>query len=226
MTEEDNTIAKLRKDGETFEILVDCREAIKVKEGKGSIEDALLVHEIFKDAKKGEKHGELSKYFGTENVYEIAEKIIKEGEILLTQSYRNELTEQKKKQVIAEIARRAIDPKTKMPIPPKRIELGIEQLGIKIDYQKSVKDQAKEIIERLRSIMPITIQELVLRIIVRPQYIGKAYGIIKRHGELLGQNYLNDGSTEFAVKVLGGAKNELISELNSLTHGNIIIKED
>jgi len=223
---EESTVARLRREGEIFEILVDCKEAMKVREGSGNIEEALMVREVFKDARKGEKHGELIKYFGTDDVASIASKIISEGEIQLTQSYRNELIEQKKKQVINEIVSKAIDPKTKTPIPPKRIELSMEQAGVKIDYLRSVEDQVKEVIEKLKAIIPISIEELMIKITVSPQYTGKIYGILKKYSQVLSQNYLSNGSSEITVKVAGGLKNKLVSEIKSVTHGNIIIKEE
>ena len=64
-------IAKLKKAGETFEILVDPYLARNLKEGKEvDFEKLLAAEEIFKDSKKGDRASteELKKAFGTEDI--------------------------------------------------------------------------------------------------------------------------------------------------------------
>ena len=46
-------IAKIKKKGETFEVLVDCDKALDFKEGKATLDEALATEEVFKDSKKG-----------------------------------------------------------------------------------------------------------------------------------------------------------------------------
>ncbi len=70
-------IARLRKGGEEFEVLVDPYLARDLKEGKEvNFEELLAAEEIFKDAKKGERASadELRKAFGTDDIFEIAKR--------------------------------------------------------------------------------------------------------------------------------------------------------
>jgi len=221
----ESSIARLKKDNEIFEILVDCKEAIALRKGEGSVEKALMVDEIFKDARTGDKHGELTKYFGTDDVYKIADEIIKKGDVQLTASYRNELLEQKTKQIINELVKRATDPTTNLPIPPMRLELGLKKAGVKIDYDKSVNDQLDEIIKKLSEYMPIKMSEASVRIVLKPQQIAKCYGVIKRQSTIVKQDYLPDGSTIILITMPAGLKQGLINELNSLTQGAVMIEE-
>ena len=53
-------IARLKKEGEIFEILVDCDKALDFKSGKKiALDDVLATFDIFKDVKKGLKEGTL-----------------------------------------------------------------------------------------------------------------------------------------------------------------------
>src|SRR3989338_7316502 len=95
-------VARLKKDGEAFEILVDCDKAIEFKKGKGSIQDAVVAEYIYKDSKKGSKASEheIEKFFETTNFYDVAEIILRHGEIQLTAEYRSKLREEKRKKIV------------------------------------------------------------------------------------------------------------------------------
>src|SRR4030042_5902954 len=117
-------IARLKKDGESFEILVDCDKAISFKKGKGDIRDVVAAEYIYKDSKKGEKASEheMEKFFESKNFFRVAEIILKQGEIQLTSEYRNKLREENKRKIIELIHMNAVDSKTGLPHPTVRIE--------------------------------------------------------------------------------------------------------
>ena len=49
-------IARIKKEGKTFEVMVDCDKAIEFREGKiESLEDVLATKEIFSDVKQSER---------------------------------------------------------------------------------------------------------------------------------------------------------------------------
>jgi len=220
----DHSIARLKKNGKNYEILVDCETALKVRSGEAQVQEALLAHKIFKDARKGETQGELEGSFGTNDVLVIAEEIIKNGDIQLTEEYRNKVIEEKRNQVLEAIASKAADPQTHYPIPRQRIELGIEKAGYKINFEKSVKEQVKELIDVLVNVMPITFKDIMVTITSPPEFAGQTYGAVK-NVEVIEQNYLPDGSLVMKVKVPAGQKNELSDKLRSIGHGKIQIKE-
>ena len=107
--------------GEKFEILVDPDLAADFRnpdnEKEIEIEDILAVEEIFKDSKKGDKASEeaMEKVFGTTDVLEVASQILKKGHVQLTAEQRRQMQEDKRKQVIAKIAREGINPQNGLP---------------------------------------------------------------------------------------------------------------
>src|SRR3989344_7494337 len=95
------TTARIKKIGKHFEIMVDMEAALKFKKS-GGVVDFMEIDTIYSDSKRGFKASsqDLKNAFGTEDVYEIASKIVKEGEILTTQEHRSSEQEAKFKQIV------------------------------------------------------------------------------------------------------------------------------
>ena len=132
-------LVRLKKGGENFEVLVDCEKAIEFKSGKiEDIREVLAAERIYKDAKKGDKasENEMEKIFGSSDVKEIAREIIKKGEMHVTAEHKAKLRESKKKRLIELIHRNAVDSKTGLPHPVKRIEAAMEEARVHIDEDR------------------------------------------------------------------------------------------
>ncbi len=220
-------IARFEYKGHRFEILVNPDLALKVKEGKQVNIDELLVGDIvYKDARKGLKASpeSLKSVFGTDDIKKVAVEIIKRGEIHLTAEQRRKLLELKKRQVINLIAKNVIDPKTKLPIPPKRIELAMEQARVSIDPFKPPEAQFEEIISKISRIIPIKVAKAYIAVKIPPQYSGKAYKILPSLGTIKRTNWLSDGSLLVELEIPAGMQDEVIDRLNKVTHGSTQVK--
>ena len=126
---EDAVVARLSSHSTTFEILVDPELAMAVKSGQSDdIRGVLALDKVFKDAKKGDKAADemVQKVFGTTDVLKVSEEILRKGEIQVTTEQRRQMREQRLRQVIALISKRAINPQTGTPHPPTRIESAME----------------------------------------------------------------------------------------------------
>jgi len=224
---EKHVIARYTIKGHTFEILVNPELALKVKEGKEVNVDELLVGDfVYKDVRRGLKASPelLRSVFGTDDIRKIALEIVKRGEIHLTAEQRRKLIEEKKKLIVALIAKNAIDPKTKLPIPPTRIEIAMEQARIAIDPFKPVEEQFEEVVSRIARVIPIKIAKAYVSVKIPPEYAGKAYRSLAKFGEVKKQNWLSDGSLELELEIPAGMQNEFIDEVNKLTHGTGSVK--
>ncbi|MBI5393334.1 ribosome assembly factor SBDS [Candidatus Woesearchaeota archaeon] len=166
-------IARLKKAGKTFEVLVDCEKAFALKADfkqnklqgnnnkKIDLNDLLAYEKVFTDSKKGVIAGEhvLRDVFKTDDICEITKQIIQHGELQLTSKLRDQLREKKQKQIVELIHQMTIDPKTQLPHPTQRILLAMEEGKIKIDELKDEQLQLDEIIKRLQIILPIKRKE-------------------------------------------------------------------
>lgn len=220
-------VARLNYKGENFEILVNEKLALEFKRGKDiHMSEILEVPTIFRDSQKGEKAQEskFKEIFGTQDVYEISKKIIKKGRVQISKEYRKKLMEEKRKAIIDIIAKNAIDPKTNLPHPPKRIELALEQAKPQIDPFAPAEEQVNEIIKTLISILPISFEKRKVEIRFPPRLSGQGYGIMKSFGKILKDKWNNDGSRTCMVDIPAGLQEELIDKINKLTKGEIEIK--
>ncbi len=218
-------VAKLNIGGNNFEILVDCENALKFRKGeKVELEDVLATYDIFKDIKKGEHASNLKKFFNTEDKKEIIKKIIKEGEIQLTSEYKNKLREEKRKKIIELIHRNTINPENNLPHPITRVEIAMNDAKVRIDEFKSAEEQVKDVITKLRPIIPIRYEIREIAVRVPSQYASKSFPILKKYGKLLKEEWGNDGSLITVLEIPGGLQMELIDSLNGLTRGNADVK--
>lgn len=220
-------IARLKKGEEHFEVLVDPYAAADLIDGKDiDITQNLAIDAIFKDSKKGTHASEesLLKNFGTSNVIEISKKIILKGDIQLTTEQRHKMQKNKRNRIVETIVKNAMDPKTKSPHPRQRIELAMEQAGVHIDPFKPVSDQVKTIIELLRPIIPISMENVRISVKIPAEYTGKAYGVVRGFGVLEREDWQSDGSWIGIVKLPAGMQTDFYDKLNDLTKGNISTK--
>ncbi len=222
----EHSIARLKRDGKTFEVLVDCEIALKVRSGEASVSDALLVPRIFKDAHKGDVSGDLLSVFGTEDPLIIAKEIITKGDVQLTEEYRHKIINEKRNKILELVSSKAADPKTGYPVPRQRIELGMNKAGFKVRFERSVNEQVKELMDSLKKVMPITFKDIIVTISSPVQFTGQVFSVVKSFGEVIEQNYLPDGSLIIKIKLPAGKRNELSDKLKGLSHGLIKIKED
>ena len=220
-------IARLKKGEEHFEILVDPYAAADIIEGKDvDILHILAIDAIFKDSKKGTHASEESirKNFNTTNIEEIARQIILKGDIQLTTEQRHKMQRNKRNRIIDTIVRNAMDPKTKAPHPRQRIELAMEEAGIHVDPFKPVSEQVKTIVEALRPIIPISMENVKISVKIPSQYIGKAYGVARSYGTLEREDWQSDGSWVGIVRIPAGMQTDFYDKLNEVTKGNVSTK--
>ena len=162
---DDAIIARLESFGEKFEILVDPDLAADFRnpdnEKEIAIEDILAVEEIFKDSKKGDKASDeaMEKVFETTDVLEVATQILQKGQVQLTAEQRRQMQEDKRRQVIAKIAREGINPQNGLPHPAVRIENAMNEAKVKIDAFKSVDEQVQIALKAIKVLIPIKFEK-------------------------------------------------------------------
>jgi ribosome maturation protein SDO1 len=228
MVEARTSTVRLTINGDKFEILVKPDPALEYKTGKRTDFSSLLVSdEIYSDANKGSRASseKLTKHFKTKDTGEIAKQILTRGELALTTDQRRRMVEEKKKQIVQFISRNFVDPKTHLPHPPIRIESAINEVRIIIDPFKRAEDQAKQVIEALRKILPLRSEVAVLTITIPPQFASQSYSVLKGTGNFKNEQWLSDGSLKAIVEVNAGAKGTLLDRIGSVTKGSAQITE-
>jgi ribosome maturation protein SDO1 len=227
ITLEDAVIARLEYYGEHFEILVDPDMAADFKRGEAiEVQEILAVEEVFKDANKGDKASEeaMMKAFNTTDILDAVAIIIRKGHVQLTAQQRKEMTEEKRKKIVATITREAINPQTKLPHPARRIEIAMEEAKIHIDPFKSVDEQVNTVLKAIRIKIPIRFERVQVAIKIPGDFSGKVYNVIPEFGKTRKEEWQQDGSWVAIVEIPGGVQDNFYRKLNELTHGQVETK--
>ena len=220
-----DTIARLRHENKIFETMVDLDNAMKLKKGEeANINDVIRDNIVWTDLKKGLKAGEsdLKKAFGTTDFNSVVEKIVRKGNMEITQEYRDEAVETKKKQIVDFLVRNAVDSRTDRPFTPDMIESAISQAGVKIDNQP-VERQIKNVIDSLKKNIPIKIETKKINVKIPAEHTGKIYGVIQEYKEK--ENWLSNGDLEVVLNIPVGLQSEFYDKLNGVTHGSAVTSE-
>jgi len=218
-------IARLKTCGENFEILVDPDLALEYKGGKIKDVRKILASEfVFKDAKKADKASikNMKKIFRTDDLNIIADQIIKKGEIELTTEQKRRMLEEKKRRIIDIIATNSINPQTKAPNPPARIEAAMEQAKVKVVLEKSAEEQVDKVVKAIREFLPIKFEKIKIAAKIPIQYSAHIFNTL-RGIEILKQEYTAD-SVIILIEIPAGIQDDVLGKLNALTKGGVQTK--
>ncbi|MBI5072377.1 ribosome assembly factor SBDS [Candidatus Woesearchaeota archaeon] len=219
-------VARIDKGGKHFEILVDAEMAYDLKSGKVvSIGKMLATTEVYSDARKGMRvsSAELEKQFGTSETEKVADQIVKHGDLQLTTDFRRKKAEEKRKQIIAVIARTAVDPRTKLPHPPERISNAMDQARISVDPFKPAEQQVDDVIKAIKPIIPISFEEIELTVEIPVQHGSHVLHAIKEFGS--SQNQWLTDRLIVKIKIPAALKEAFYRRINGLTNGEAKIIE-
>ena len=214
---DDAVIARLEKGGSRYEILVDPKLVDDWKSNKKSVEisELLAIEEVWSDARAAERptSDALQRTFGTTDISVCASTILERGNIQLTTSQRKNLVDEKKLQIISEIASTATDPKTRLPHPRTRIENALNEIRFSVDPFKSIESQVGDAVKLLRPVIPLQFITVSLAFMVQ----GKDYGAVSQllRDSIQKEEWMSNGNWACVVSVPGGMKNDIIDKVAS-----------
>jgi ribosome maturation protein SDO1 len=220
-------LAKIKKNGRKFEIVVDPDNAVAYKEGKlEDIHEVLIAERIFEDVQKGvfSPKVDLDTAFPKMDTMEIAKLILLKGELQLSAKYRDAKQEEKKRIIIESIHRNSINPSNNLPHPVTRIINAMEEAKVKIDDSKSAHDQIQEIVKKLQVVLPIKFEHKHVQVHISEKYSKKYYKTLHHYGKVINEKWLDDGCYLCNIEVPAGLYMDFIDDINKKTHGGAEIK--
>ncbi len=216
-------LARIDAGGGHFEVVVDAEKAIAFRSGQADIRDVLVYDKIFADAKKGLLASEhmMKNVFKTGDTLEVASQIISKGKVQVNSEYRERKREEKKRALVEIIHRTAIDPKTGFPHPQNRIEAALQEAKVRIDEDKSAEGQVQEVVKKLMQVLPLKFEVRKVEFHIPSKFAVRAYPLLKGYGQLVKDEWQGDGSLLAVVEVPAGLQQDLYSDINKLTHGDV-----
>jgi len=221
------SIVRFAVEGEKFEILVKPDHALEFKLGKKKdVSTILISEEVYSDSNKGTRASteKLMKAFKTTDQTAIATIILQKGDLNLTTDQRRKMVSEKRKQIVEFIAKNFVDPRSHLPHPPLRIEQAMDDARVSIDPFKYVDEQIKEIVEQLRSIIPLKSENMLLEILVPAQFAAQSYSVLKSVGSLKKEEWQANGSLKVILDIPAAARANVIDRLGSITKGSASVE--
>lgn len=219
---ENSITAHIDINGERYEIMVDPDLAQMYRTGqKKELNNVLTVEEVFKNFRNGERHtaSALQKAFGTTDIFAIADRIIKKGDLQLTTEQKRKMLVEKRKQIIAFLARECIDPRTGGPHTMLRLEQALDESRAHVDAFKDVAEQIDGIVKEMRPLIPMKFERVKIAAKISPSFAQRIYGMLKGYG-IQKEEWARDGSLIVVVEMPAGAQGEFYDRLNKATAGS------
>ena len=217
------TTVRIVIEGDKYEIMVHPDSALSYKSGK-QVEPSQVIgiDEVFSDANRGLRApgDKLKKHFGTDDHAKAAVEVLKRGELQLTQEQRHRMTDEKRRQIVSMISKTYVDPKTGLPHPPIRIEQAMQDARVTFDPFKDSNEQMKTILEELRKVLPMKSEKVRLMVKAPAQYAGQTIGVLKAFGEILKEEWGQDGGLSVVMEIPAASQPSLFERLGSVTKGS------
>jgi ribosome maturation protein SDO1 len=223
---EDAVIARVTRNNNHFEILVDPEKALRFRKGEDiSVDNILAVRGVFRDARKGDRAPEkdLEDNFGTTDPDKIAARIIRDGDIQLTTEQRRRLVEEKRRRIADIISKQGVNPQTRLPHPVQRILNAMGEARVGIDPFRPAEEQVKGVVSGLQEILPISIERVEVALRVPIQFAGKVSSVVRNLAPVKKEEWKSDAWVA-VIEIPAGMQAGIYSKLNELTSGQVEVK--
>ena len=160
---------------------------------------------------------DLLEAFGTEDAYQIAQKIIVSGVVQKTKEFRDSEREAKIRQVKNLIIKNAVDQHGR-PYTEDRLKRAMDEAHVVIE-SRPAESQVSSIVEKLKTVIPIKLETKRIRLTIPAQYTGTVYGMLKDYKEK--EEWLANGSLQVIMNIPAGMQIDFYEKLNNITHGAV-----
>ncbi|MBI31281.1 MAG: ribosome assembly factor SBDS [Euryarchaeota archaeon] len=219
---DDAVLARYEHGGKRFEILIDPQLVDSYRNDPDSVEldTFLATDEVWLDARGGERptSDQLLSAFGSANIDECVSKIMDKGTIQLTTVQRKERVVSMKAAIIHKIASTAIDPRSKMPHPPSRIETALEESRYSVDPFLSIDRQVTDAIKLMRPLIPLKFATARLAFRIPGVEYGSVQTLLREL--VIKEEWLANGDWACVVEVPAGSKIDLMGDIAKRSKGS------
>lgn len=160
-------VVRLKKCGKRFEIACYKNKVVNWRnKTEKDIDEVLQTQTVFSNVSKGQvaKKNELTEAFGTENMLEVCKMILEKGDLQVSDKERAAASDSAFKEISQLIASMVVNPETKRPIPPSAIDKALHEVHFALRPGRSTKQQALEVLPKLRETMKIERAKMRIRV--------------------------------------------------------------
>jgi len=221
---DDAVLARYEYGGKRYEILIDPTlvDAYRNDAQSVDLDDLLATDEVWHDARAGDRptSDDLHSAFGTADLADCVSKIMNKGSIQLTTAQRKKRIIAIRTAIIHRISSTAIDPRSKMPHPPSRIETALEESRYSIDPFLSIDRQVNDAIKLMRPIIPLKFATARLAFRIPGVEYSAVQSILREL--IIKDEWLSNGDWACVVDVPAGSKIDLMGEIAKRSKGSAV----
>lgn len=161
-------VVRMKRGGKRFEIACYKNKVVSWRnKTETDIDEVLQAVNVFTNVSKGTsaKKEDLIKAFGHDDVKKICIEIIEKGELQISEKERQTQLESSFKEVATIVSEKCLNSETKKPFPVSIVEKSMKQIHFSVNAKKNTKQQALEVIKKLREVIPIERCMMKLRVL-------------------------------------------------------------
>jgi ribosome maturation protein SDO1 len=160
-------VVRQKKAGKRFEIACYPNKVTPWRNKiEKDIDEVLQSHTVFANVSKGQvaKADDLKKAFSTDNHTEICLLILAKGELQVSEKERQAQFESMFRDIATVVADKCVNPESNRPYTVTLIEQAMKDVHISVKPTKSTKQQALEVIKKLKESETIQIERAQMRL--------------------------------------------------------------
>lgn len=207
-------VVRMKRGGKRFEIACYKNKVVSWRnKTETDLDEVLQTVNVFTNVSKGAvaKKEDLTKCFGHGDIQKICIEILDKGELQISEKERQTKLESVAKDVATIVSEKCINSETKRPFPVSIIEKSMKQIGFSVNPKKNSKQQALEVMKRLKEVLPIERCTMKLRIVTHKRNRDK---LKEMANQVESENVEGDGVLEIFMSIDPGnfrAIDELVS---------------
>lgn len=160
-------IVRLKTHGKKFEIAAYKNKVLDWREGiEKDINEVLQVITVFMNVSKGEvaKDQDLKQAFGSADQEEICRKILKSGDLQVSDREREIQLEAHFRDIVQIVVERCVHPQTGRQLTATSVESALKTIGVSVNAEHAAKRQALKAIESLCAELPESFARAKMRL--------------------------------------------------------------
>lgn len=197
-------VVRMKRSGKRFEIACYKNKVVSWRnKTETDLDEVMQTVNVFTNVSKGQvsKKEDLVKCFGHDDIKKICMEILDKGELQISEKERQNQLESASKDVATIVSEKCINSETKRPFPVSIIEKSMKQIHFSVNTKKNTKQQALEVIKKLKEVLPIERCMMRLRVVTHKKNKEKLKMLAS---EVESENVEGDGILEIIMSTNPG----------------------
>jgi ribosome maturation protein SDO1 len=197
-------IVRMKRGGKRFEIACYKNKVVSWRDKtETDLDEVMQTVNVFTNVSKGQvaKKEDLIQCFGHCDIKKICTEILDKGELQISEKERQNQLESTFKDIATIVSEKCINSETKRPFPVSIIEKSMKQIHFSVNTKKNTKQQALEVIKKLKEVLPIERCVMRLRILTHKKNKEKLKQLAY---EVESENVEGDGILEIIMSINPG----------------------